>query len=205
MAAYYNENDEFAAAWLRNLIAAKMIAPGDVDERSIEDVVPVELYRYTQCHFFAGIGVWSYAMRCAGWPDDRHGWSGSCPCQPFSQAGQGAGFADERHLWPAFYHLIEQCRPYIVLGEQVASPDGITWGDLVQTDMEATDYTYGACVTPAAGYGAPHIRHRLYWMAYANDARPQGQFVGRDSPLQWPFGQSSLVGGVANTVSGQLR
>jgi hypothetical protein len=38
--AYYNEIDPFAAQWLRNLIAAGHIAPGDVDERSIEDVHP---------------------------------------------------------------------------------------------------------------------------------------------------------------------
>jgi len=36
--AYYNEIDAFAAQWLRNLIAAGHIAPGIVDERSIEDV-----------------------------------------------------------------------------------------------------------------------------------------------------------------------
>jgi DNA (cytosine-5)-methyltransferase 1 len=32
MAAYYNEIDPFAAAWLRNLIAEGLIAPGVVDE-----------------------------------------------------------------------------------------------------------------------------------------------------------------------------
>ena len=50
--AYYNECDPFAAQWLKNLIAAKLIAHGDVDERSIEDVYPVDLIGYTQCHFF---------------------------------------------------------------------------------------------------------------------------------------------------------
>ena len=38
MTAYYNENDPYAAQWLRNLIARGLIAPGDVDERSIADV-----------------------------------------------------------------------------------------------------------------------------------------------------------------------
>ncbi len=38
MAAYYNEIDPYAAQWLRNLIRQGHIAPGDVDERSIEDL-----------------------------------------------------------------------------------------------------------------------------------------------------------------------
>ena len=70
MTAYYNEVDPAAAAALRALIADKFIAPGDVDERSIEDVSPVDLMGYTQCHFFAGQGVWSYALRLAGWQQE---------------------------------------------------------------------------------------------------------------------------------------
>ena len=175
MIAYYNEVDPAAAAALRALIADKFIAPGDVDERSIEDVSPVDIMGYTQCHFFAGQGVWSYALRLAGWPDDRPVWTGSCPCQPFSAAGKGKGFADERHLWPAFHWLIQQCRPDIVFGEQVAGKDGLGWLDLVATDLEALDYACGAVPFPAAGIGAPHIRERLYWMAHAEgDRRANG-------------------------------
>ncbi len=120
-AAYYNEIDPFAAAWLRELVKAGHIAPGVVDERSIADVMPSDLAGFTQCHFFAGIGVWSYALRQAGWTDDRPVWTGSCPCQPFSSAGKGKGFKDERHLWPIFFDLIRACRPRVVFGEQVAS------------------------------------------------------------------------------------
>ncbi len=177
MTAYYNEIDKFAAATLRNLIAAGLIAPGDVDERDIRDVRPSDLRGYTQCHFFAGVGVWSYGMRRAGWPDDRRGWTGSCPCQPFSSAGRGAGFADERHLWPAFFHLIRECRPDVVFGEQVASKDGLAWIDLVLADLEGEDYAGGAFDLCAAGFGAPHIRQRLYWMA---DAAPIGHAQRRE-------------------------
>ena len=123
MAAYYNECNPEAAAWLRQLIRVGHIAHGIVDERSIEDVRPDELLEYTQCHFFAGIGGWSLALRLAGIPDDYPIWTGSCPCQPFSSAGAGAGFDDPRHLWPAFYKLIATCKPDIIFGEQVASSE----------------------------------------------------------------------------------
>lgn len=180
MTAYYNEFDPYAAQWLRNLIAAGHIAPGDVDSRSIEDVRPSDLAGYTQCHFFAGIGVWSYALRRAGWADSRPVWTGSCPCQPFSAAGKGNGFADERHLWPAWLHLIGQRSPIVVFGEQVSSKDADIWVDLVQTDMEALGYAFGAVPFPSAGIGAPHIRDRLYWLADSSlRGHEQSQQLGR--------------------------
>ncbi|RLO16168.1 DNA cytosine methyltransferase [Klebsiella pneumoniae] len=165
--ALYNEIDPFAAQWLRNLIAAGHIAPGEVDERSIEDVTPDDLRGFTQCHFFAGIGVWSHSLRLAGWPDDKPVWTGSCPCQPFSAAGKGDGFADERHLWPHFFHLISERRPQHVFGEQVASGNANTWFDLVQADMEGMGYAFGLVPFTSAGIGAPHIRERAYWVANA--------------------------------------
>lgn len=168
MTVYFNENDPYVVQWLRNLIAAGHIADGVVDERSIEDVHPRDLDGFTQCHFFAGIGVWSYALRLAGWPDDRPVWTGSCPCQPFSSAGKGSGFDDERHLWPAWHWLIGERRPAVVFGEQVASKDADAWIDLVQADVEGLGYALGAVPFPSAGVGAPHIRDRLYWVAYAD-------------------------------------
>ncbi len=169
--AYYNEIDSYAASWLRNLISSGVIAPGDVDERDIRDVRPSDLIGYTQCHFFAGIGVWSYALRLAGWPDDRPVWTGSCPCQPFSAAGKGGGFDDERHLWPDWFWHIGERRPDAVFGEQVASKDGYSWLDLVQADLEGLGYAWGPHVSPSAGFGAPHERHRIRFAAVADAAR----------------------------------
>lgn len=165
MIAYHNEIEPYAAQWLRNLIAAGHIAPGEVDERSIVEVQPDDLRGFTQCHFFAGSGGWSFALRLAGWPDDRPIWTGSCPCQPFSAAGKQKGFEDPRHLWPEFFRLIRACRPGIVLGEQVARRAGYAWWDAVATDLEGEGYTCRAADIGAHSVGAPHLRQRLYWMA----------------------------------------
>ena len=191
-AAYYNEWDPFAAQWLRNLISAGLIVPGDVDERSIEDVAPDDLRGYRQCHFFAGIGGWSYALRLAGWPDDCPVWTGSCPCPPFSVGGrkkkclacqsanvashvgrtgyyvccqcQHEWLADSRHLWPEMWRLISAGRPRYFFGEQVAGSDGETWFAAVRASLEILGYDVRAASLNAAGVGAPHIRQRLYFV-----------------------------------------
>ena len=199
MASYYNEIDPQKAAWLRELIVRGTISPGDVDERSIADVRPDELAGYTQCHFFAGIGIWSYALRLAGWSDDREVWTGSCPCQPFSAAGKGEAFNDERHLWPEFFRLIEARRPIVCFGEQVASIDGLAWLDLVQSDLDDAGYTCGAVDLCAAGVGAPHRRQRLYWVADTEHAerrtkqQEHGNAHGRNGS-----GRRGDVGGMAD-------
>ncbi|AYG07720.1 DNA cytosine methyltransferase [Pseudomonas fluorescens] len=196
MAAYYNEFDPYDAQWLRNLIEAGHIAPGIVDERSIEDVHPGDLRGFTQCHFFAGIGVWSLALRRAGWPDDRPVWTGSCPCQPFSKAGEGLGFADERHLWPAWHHLISQRKPPELLGEQV--PDSIKkgWLDLVRDDLEASNYAFGAIRFGSDSTGGAIERQRIYFAAkhigQGVEGSKPGVDLGQVRPRRWR-GQEDLL------------
>lgn len=167
---YYNEFDPYAAQWLRNLISAGAIPSGHVDQRSITEVKPEDLAGFVQCHFFAGIAGWSLALKLAGIDPSTPLWTGSCPCQPFSAAGKRKGTDDERHLWPVFRDLIAQCRPPIVLGEQVASSDGRNWLAAVRSDMEALAYAVGAADLCAAGVGAPHIRQRLYFVGLAESA-----------------------------------
>jgi DNA (cytosine-5)-methyltransferase 1 len=183
----YNEIDGYAADWLENLVAGGHIATGPVIRRSIVDLRPADVAGFNQSHFFAGIGVWPYALRAAGWPDDRPVWTGSCPCQPFSGAGKGAGFADDRHLWPVWFRLIRECRPGVILGEQVASPAALAWWDAVSTDLENAGYACAAVDLCAPGVGAPHIRQRLFWMAYTTGGGCQPRRTGetggwRDAP-----------------------
>lgn len=170
MSAYYNEWEPYPAQWLRNLINAGLVAKGDVDERSIVDVKADDLKGYTQCHFFAGIGGWQIALRAARWSDNRSVWTGSCPCQPYSSAGQGGGQTDKRHLWPEWYRLIKECKPTEVFGEQVSRAIAYGWLDEVKHDLESEAYTFGAALLPACSVKAPHERERIFFVAYTENA-----------------------------------
>lgn len=163
MTVVYNEFDPKAAAWLRHLIEEGVIAHGIVDERSIKDVDARDYRSFAQVHLFAGIGIWSSALRLAGWPDDRRVGTVSCPCQPFSAAGKGLGFGDPRHLWPDAFRLLCELRLNVVFGEQ--APTAGAWIDLISSDLEGIGYAFGAPVIPAASFGGAHIRQRFYWVA----------------------------------------
>jgi len=200
---YYNERDLFAAAWLRNLIAAGLLPDGYVDERSIVDVQPSDLEGYIQCHFFAGIGGWSRALELAGWPSDAPVWTGSCPCQPFSHAGRGKRTSDPRHLWPKFARLIAERRPPVVFGEQTASDYGREWLAGVRADLESVDYAVGAADLCAASLGAPHIRSRLWWVAESSMARwPQASTgPALHAENQPESGRRALDSGMADAIN----
>lgn len=171
MTTYYNDNDEGTVQWLRNLIDAGQIAPGDVDGRSITEVHPSDLKGYRQVHLFAGIGGWAYAARLAGWPAGRELWSASCPCQPWSVAGRREAEADPRDLWRHVVRLVRARRPARVVGEQVASAAGYAWFDRASADLAGENYASRAVDIPALAVNAPHQRQRLYWVAVANAVR----------------------------------
>jgi len=201
MMVYYNDIDPYCVQWLRNLIAAGHLPAGDVDERSIADVRSDDLQGYVQCHFFAGIGGWPYALHLAGWPDDRQVWTGSCPCQPFSAAGRAGGFDDGRHLWPHWARLIDECRPECLFGEQVSSPDGLAWLDFVCADLEATGYTVGAIDSCAASVGAPHIRQRLW---FVGQSAGTGSLAGREAAAAMGHGSSFEPAGCSDRLANGL-
>lgn len=172
--AYYNENDPYAAQWLRNLISAGHLPAGDVDDRSIVDIRPSDMDGYGQCHFFAGIGGFGLACRLAGIPDDAEIWTGGFPCQPFSVAGRRLAQEDDRHLWPVLSRLIEQKRPAVFIGENVAGIVDLAL-DGVLFDLESAGYASRAFVVPACAVNAPHRRDRVWIAARSmDDAKSTG-------------------------------
>lgn len=181
---YYNEWESFAAEWLKQLIKDGLIPDGEVDTRSIADVEPSDLKGFTQCHFFAGIGGWSRALKLAGWSPERPVWTGSPPCQSFSTAGKGKGKDDERHLWPVFFNLIRECQPTAVFGEQVAAAIRHGWLDDLQDDFQKESYASAAVVLPAGGVGAYHKRDRLFFTAkrVGNSSSKSSQRRARSIP-----------------------
>ena len=206
MNVYYNEIDQSAVAWLRQLMERGQIPHGFIDTRSIVEVRPDDLDGFDQCHFFAGIGGWSRALALSDWPEDKAVWTGSCPCQPFSVAGKGKGVEDERHLWPEFARLIAKCQPPVIFGEQVASKAGKSWLSTVRLDLEGMGYGVGAADLCAAGVGAPHIRQRLYWVANVNHQRSQRSDredvdSGRREEETRYLGSRRSTGGLAHTSS----
>ena len=199
--AYYNEIDPFAADWIRSLMKAGLIMDGVVDDRSITEVTPEDLDGFTQVHFFAGVAGWSYALQLAAWPEDRPVFTGSCPCQPFSNAGRRKGTEDERHLWPEMSRLIKACKPPTVFGEQVASKAGREWFDGVSADLEALDYSTGAADLCSASVNAPHIRQRLYWLADSS-SQPSERKPGRlHSTQEGVHGEGESIHGADNLRS----
>ena len=202
---YYNEIDAFCIEWLRNLIGAGRLPEGDIDGRDIREVRPEDLEGYAQCHFFAGIGGWPLALMIAGWPAEREVWTGSCPCQPFSSAGQREGFDDDRHLWPEFRRLIAQRNPATVFGEQVASEDGRIWLASVFGDLESAGYAVAAADLPGSCVGALHQRRRLFYVADASGFGPAEQREDAEKGAAKTFIESPSELRVYRCADGKLR
>lgn len=214
MSAYYNEIDPFAAAWLRELIKAGLIADGEVDERDIRDVRAEDLRGFAQCHFFAGIGGWSYALRLAGWPDDQACWTFSSPCQFRSSATRGRAVALDQ--WPQQRRLVFTGRPGVFFGEQVAA--AVDWFDGLCADVASVGYDIGAAILPAVAVGADHARARMYFAGHPHgysqsrcsiDAKTSrlSQYHGQPGNMVSPHGLSRdmvALSGFGNAIVPQV-
>ena len=119
--------------------------------------------------------------------------SGGFPCQDLSVAGKQAGIeAGARSgLWKEFARIIREVAPRFVCVENVPgllfSGMGRVLGDLAEMGFDAQWQ-----VLSAAGVGAPHLRERVFIVAYSQGQPRQQANSGNDSDRKQrePWGKS---------------
>jgi DNA (cytosine-5)-methyltransferase 1 len=96
--------------------------------------------------------------------------TGGFPCQPFSIAGKRQGKEDDRALWPQMFRVIQESKPTWIVGENVT---GFIYMGLDEAiaNLEREGYEVITLNIPACACDAPHIRQRLWIVAYANKFR----------------------------------
>jgi DNA (cytosine-5)-methyltransferase 1 len=113
---------------------------------------------------------------------------GGFPCQDLSRAGSGEGLAGERSgLWREYLRLIREIRPNYVLVENVAAlldrGMGVVLGDLAESGFDAEWSVVSGC-----SMGAPHMRQRVFIVAYAHGLngwpRIRDSLARQDGPIQ---------------------
>lgn len=92
--------------------------------------------------------------------------AGGFPCQDISNAGNREGIRGKRSgLWSEYLRIIRLVRPRYVVVENVAAllNRGI---DVVLGDLAESGFDAEWDVLPACAFGAPHIRERIWLVAY---------------------------------------
>lgn len=92
--------------------------------------------------------------------------AGGFPCQDISSVGRRAGIEGERSgLWSRYAEIVGLLRPSYVLMENV--PNLLSLGlDRVLGDLSAIGYDAEWETLPAGAFGAPHLRWRVFVVAY---------------------------------------
>jgi DNA (cytosine-5)-methyltransferase 1 len=109
---------------------------------------------------------------------DGKPWAGSVdivtagfPCQPWSVAGKGLGELDDRNLWPDTIRIIREVRPGWVLLENTPGILSKSYIQQIFKDLAESGYDCRWDCIPAAAVGAPHLRYRIWIVAYAQSQR----------------------------------
>ncbi len=95
------------------------------------------------------------------------------PCQPFSAAGLRRGTEDPRHLWPEVARILRETAAPVLVAENVLGHLSLGF-DSVREELQAMGYDVAAGLYSAAEVGAPHIRQRLFILAYTDREHVRG-------------------------------
>ncbi|MGN6759453.1 MAG: DNA cytosine methyltransferase [Thermomicrobiales bacterium] len=136
---------------------------------------------------------------------------GGFPCQDISNAGKRAGIGGERSgLWSEYIRLVRVLRPRFVLVENVAALLGRGM-DTVLGDLAASGYDAEWDCVSARAVGAPHIRERIFVLAYTAGCEsgerfePDVQRRRTNDSKQIGLGCCGISGAVADASCIQLR
>jgi DNA (cytosine-5)-methyltransferase 1 len=105
---------------------------------------------------------------------------GGFPCQDLSTAGNKAGIKGKKSgLWGHYKRLISEVRPEYAIMENVAnllSGERGSWGRKFFGDLAEIGYDAEWHVISASAIGAPHIRERIWVLAYPSSERRRSIF-----------------------------
>lgn len=113
--------------------------------------------------------------------------SGGFPCQDLSIAGKRGGLREGTRsgLWYQYARIVREIRPSFILVENVSGlladgALGIVLGDMAQMGFDAEWAMF-----PAGAVGAPHLRERVFIVAYARgiartDPRAELGFITKE-------------------------
>lgn len=107
---------------------------------------------------------------------DGHPWrgvvdlvAGGVPCQSWSVAGKRRGKRDPRHLWPEFKRILGECEAPFALVENVPGLVCFDGLGVIARELHAMGYRVAAGLFSADEVGAPHLRKRVFVLAYSED------------------------------------
>lgn len=121
--------------------------------------------------------------------------AGGFPCQDVSLAGKREGLSGERSgLWSEFARIICELKPRWVLVENVpglySTDNGDGFGTVLR-DLDESGYDAEWDCIPAAAFGAPHLRYRVFIVAHINSRglqrsnRRETKYTEQSSNSSW--------------------
>ena len=131
---------------------------------------------------------------------------GGFPCQDISVAGKGAGIenGEKSSLWGEMYRLIDELRPRVAVMENVPA---LLWKGrgmhVVMSNLAKIGYDAEWTVISAKQFGAPHLRKRVFIIAYPHSRQPrQNQPVQtRGLPIDASYQYNDTRPEITNTNS----
>ena len=131
--------------------------------------------------------------------------AGGFPCQDVSTAGKRKGIHGKRSgLFFELARVVRMVRPKVILLENVPGLLARSeWMGAVLGELAESGYDAEWDCIPAAALGAPHLRDRVFIVAYANEQYDDGRRSGTGKVCGQRSEPTELCGGEHNVADAQ--